>query len=215
MKSKDFFNKLKQDGLIVVIRGSNEQEALYIAEQCFNAGIKFLEVTFTIPQAHVILSKLAKAYENTDAVIGAGTVLDMHTARAAMLSGAQFIVAPSLDLDTVACCNRYQVPIIPGVGTATEVLRAIQAGAGVLKLFPGSVFRPEGLKALKGPFPQAEFIPTGGVNLDNIGDWFAAGALAIGVGGGITSKTNNIEHDALYQAALTYRKTVDAHNKRL
>ncbi len=213
MKSKDFFCKLKQDGLIVVIRGSGEQEALRIAEQCYNAGIKFLEVTFTIPQAHIILSKLAKTYENTDAVIGAGTVLDMHTARAAMLSGAQFIVAPSLDLDTVACCNRYQVPIIPGVGTATEVLTAMQAGVSVLKLFPGSVFKPEGLKALKGPFPQSDFIPTGGVSLDNIGAWFASGAFAIGVGGGITSKATSTEKDALYQTALIFRKTVDAHKK--
>jgi len=208
MKSSDFFSKLKKDGLIVVIRGSGEAEAMKIAEQCYASNIKFLEVTFTLPQAHVILSKMCKEFENTDAVIGAGTVLDMHTARAAMLSGAQFIVAPSLDLDTVACCNRYGAAVIPGVGSATEVLRALQAGVSVLKLFPGNVFRPEGLKALKGPFPQADFIPTGGVDLENAADWLRAGAFALGVGGSITA-SNSVQ-----QAALAFRKIVDAYKKQ-
>jgi len=208
MKSIDFFSKLKQDGLIVVIRGSSETEAMQIAEQCYKSGIKFLEVTFTLPQAHVILAKMCKEFERTDAIIGAGTVLDMHTARAAMLSGAEFIVAPSLDIDTIACCNRYGVPIIPGVGSATEVLQALQAGVSVLKLFPGNVFKPDGLKALKGPFPQADFIPTGGVSIANVPDWLKAGAFALGVGSSITSSTS------VAQAALAFRNAVNACNKQ-
>lgn len=209
MKKNKFFYKLKNDGLIAVIRGSSELEALKCAEACCNGGVRFIEITFTIPKAHVILAKVSKEYERSNIIVGAGTVLDMHTSRAAILSGAKFIVAPTLDFDSIACCNRYGVPIIPGVGSATEALKAMEAGADVLKLFPGNVFKPEGLKALKGPLPQAEFIPTGGVDLDNIADWLSAGAFALGVGGNITAGAKKGDYAAVEQAAQAFRMRID------
>ena len=209
MNKSEFFYKLKNDGLIAVIRGTDEAEALKCAEACYKGGIRFIEITFTLPKAQLILAKVSQEYKGTDAIVGAGTVLDTHTSRAAILSGAQFVVAPTLDLETIKCCNRYAIPVIPGVGSATEALRALEAGAEVLKLFPGSVFKPEGLKALKGPLPQAEFIPTGGVELGNVSDWLKAGAFALGVGGNITAGAKSGDYFSVEQAARAFRHQID------
>lgn len=137
MKKYDVYNKIKSEGVVVVIRGNDIQEALSTVGACYRGGIKVIEVTFTLPRADALIKILSEKYANSDMLIGAGTVLDSETARIAMLAGAQFIVSPSLNIDTIKTCNRYGVPIMSGVMTPTEAQTAMEYGVDVLKLFPG------------------------------------------------------------------------------
>src|SRR5690606_39404193 len=117
-----------------------------------------------------------------DLIVGAGTVLDPETARIAILAGAQYVVSPYLEENTARLCNRYQIPYMPGVMTVKDVVRGLECGAEVLKVFPGELMGPTVVKAMKGPSPQANLMPTGGVSVDNVGDWIRAGAVAVGAG---------------------------------
>lgn len=152
------------------------------AEAIFAGGIRALEITMTVPGAIRVLEKVADAFGDR-LTLGAGTVLDSETARACMLAGAEFFVTPALKLPTIEICHRYSKVIMPGALTPTEVQTAWEAGADLVKIFPcGNVGGPKYIKALKAPFPQIEMVPTGGVNLDNAGDFLRAGAAAIAVG---------------------------------
>jgi 2-dehydro-3-deoxyphosphogluconate aldolase/(4S)-4-hydroxy-2-oxoglutarate aldolase len=136
----------------------------------------------TVPDAVPLIEKIARRFGDS-AVIGAGTVIDGETARACILAGAQFIVAPTTSVETIACCRRYSVPVLPGALTPTEVLAAWQAGADMVKVFPCSaVGGASYIKALKAPLPQVELVPTGGVNLETAADFIKAGASALGLG---------------------------------
>jgi len=119
--------------------------------------------------------------------LGAGTVLDPETARIAILAGAQFVVSPSLNPETARLCNRYQIPYMPGAATIREVIEAMECGAVIVKVFPGETLGPAFVKAVKGPLPQASLMPTGGVTLENVGEWIKAGSVAIGVGSNLTA----------------------------
>jgi len=119
--------------------------------------------------------------------IGAGTVLDPETARIALLAGAQFLVSPALNPDTARLANRYQIPYMPGVATPREVMEALECGCEILKVFPGETLGPAFIKAVMAPLPQASLMPTGGVSIENVGTWIAAGAVAVGVGGNLTA----------------------------
>ena len=125
-----------------------------------------------------------------------------------MLAGAQFIVAPSLNTDTIRLCNRYCVPCVPGIGTASELQQALEAGAGLVKLFPGDVYKPSGLKALKGPFPQADIMPTGGVSADNVQEWFKAGAVAVGAGSFLTAGAKRGDYEEVTRTARAFADKV-------
>lgn len=182
----DVYNKIKQEGAVAVIRGSDLAEALSTVEACYKGGIKVIEVTFTLPRADALIKILTEKYADSDMLVGAGTVLDPETARIAMLAGAKFIVAPSLNVDTIKMCNRYSVPIMSGIMTPSEAQCAMEYGVDILKLFPGDLAKPAGLKALKGPFPNANIMPTGGVSMDNVEEWFKAGAYAVGAGSFLT-----------------------------
>ncbi len=167
-------------GLMPVLRASSADEALAIASAIAAGGINLLEVTMTVPGAIEVIRRLSA---ETSLLVGAGTVLDAETARACILAGARFVVSPSLNLGTIAMCRRYGVPVMPGALTPTEVLAAWEAGADVVKIFPCSaVGGASYLKTLKGPFPQIEVIPTGGVSLATAEEFLKAGAFAIGVG---------------------------------
>ena len=200
MKREEILTQIKQSGVIAVIRGANAEEGILSSRACIEGGIKVIEVTYTMPGASEVISALVKEYGDK-AVVGAGTVLDPETARAAMLAGAQFIVAPSLNLETIKLCNRYCVPCVPGIGTATELQQALELGAGLVKLFPGDVFKPSGLKAFKGPFPQADIMPTGGVSADNVQDWFKAGAVAVGAGSFLTAGAKKGDYEEVTRTA--------------
>ena len=151
-----------------------------------------------------MIEDLADRLKDKDILLGAGTVLDAETARMAILSGAGYIVSPALDIDTIKLCNRYQVPCMPGAMTVREAIMAMEAGAGIIKIFPGSVFGPEIIKAIKGPLPQASLMPTGGVSLSNAAEWLKAGSIALGVGGSLTAGAKTGDYDKVTKTAREF-----------
>ena len=172
---------LRKLGLVPVLRAKSVEQAVLLAEAVADAGVTTLEVTMTIPGAIKVLERLA--HDRPDILVGAGTVLDAETARICILAGAQYVVSPAVNVQTIEMCHRYSVAVLPGALTPTEVIAAWQAGADVVKIFP--VFAMGGaryLTALKGPLPQIDMIPTGGVTLANAAEFLHAGAFALGVG---------------------------------
>ncbi|RYG63671.1 bifunctional 4-hydroxy-2-oxoglutarate aldolase/2-dehydro-3-deoxy-phosphogluconate aldolase [bacterium] len=182
MPKLDILHRLTSVGLVAVVRAESAEQAIRISEATLEGGCPAIEVTFTVPGAHKVIEALAERYKASELILGAGTVLDPETARIAILSGATYVVSPSLNLETVRLCNRYQVPIMPGAMTIREVIEAMEAGADIIKLFPGEAFGPGFIKSIKGPLPQAPLMPTGGVDVENVGEWIAAGAVAVGAG---------------------------------
>ena len=182
MTSKEILAFITEVGIVPIVRTSSAETAVQAVEAIYAGGIRAAEITMTVPGAIHALEKVADRFGGK-IVLGAGTVLDPETARACMLAGAEFFVTPSLRLSTIEMAKRYSKVICPGALTPTEVLTAWEAGADVVKIFPcGNVGGPKYIKALKGPFPQIEMIPTGGVNLETTGDFLKAGACAVAVG---------------------------------
>lgn len=182
MNKAEIVKQIEEVGLVPVVRASSADEAMQVIEAIKAGGVNVLEITMTVPGAVRVIEKVADKY-GSDVLVGAGTVLDPETARACLLAGAQFIVSPALNLDTIALCHRYSAPICPGVLTPTEVITAWSAGVDFVKVFPcGSVGGASYVKNLKGPFPQVKIIPTGGVSLKTAADFINAGASALGVG---------------------------------
>jgi 2-dehydro-3-deoxyphosphogluconate aldolase/(4S)-4-hydroxy-2-oxoglutarate aldolase len=178
--------KIVESGLVAVVRADNSEQAARIADACVEGGVAAIEITFTVPGAAAVIQDLARLYKSGAILIGAGTVLDPETARAAILAGAQYVVGPSLNVDTARLCNRYQVPYMPGAGSVRDVVEAMECGADIVKVFPGETLGPAFVKAIKGPLPQASLMPTGGVGLENVAEWIKAGCVAVGVGGNLT-----------------------------
>jgi 2-dehydro-3-deoxyphosphogluconate aldolase/(4S)-4-hydroxy-2-oxoglutarate aldolase len=185
MRKYEVLQRIENVGVVAVVRAENSQQAKNIALACMNGGIDSIEITFTVPGAQKVIEALAEEFGDT-LLVGAGTVLDSETARIAILAGAKFIVSPAFDIETARLCNRYQIPYMPGCLTLTEMIKAMEAGADVIKVFPGSLVGPEYIKAVKGPLPQAVLMPTGGVSLDNVDKWIKNGCIAVGVGGNLT-----------------------------
>lgn len=178
---------VKKIGVVAVIRGNTPDEAVQISEACIAGGVTAIEVAFTTPRAHEAILTLSEKYkDNAQVVIGAGTVLDAETARMAILNGAAFVVSPAFDEATIKLCNRYRVACMPGTTTIQGVIQALELGADIVKVFPGEVVGSKFIKAVKGPLPQAQMMPTGGVSIDNVAEWFKAGAIAVGAGGALT-----------------------------
>lgn len=183
MSKSEILNKLHDVGIIPVVRASSANEAVAVADAIRAGGVPIIEITMTIPNAVEVIRAVSERYGD-DVIVGAGTVLDPETARACILAGARFVVSPSLNLPTIEICRRYSVVVVPGALTPTEVVTAWQAGADVVKVFPCSaVGGASYLKALKGPLPQIDLIPTGGVSLATAADFIRVGAFALGVGG--------------------------------
>lgn len=197
-------------GLVAVVRAENSDQALRIAEAVQAGGCPAIEITFTIPGAHRVIEDLAARYKPSELILGAGTVLDPETARIALLSGATYVVSPSLNEETVRLCNRYQAPVMPGAMTIKEVLAGMEAGADVIKLFPGEAFGPGMIKAIKGPLPQAPLMPTGGVSVDNVGEWIKAGAVAVGAGSTLTSGAKSGDYDSVTRTARQFIENIKA-----
>ena len=182
MNKADVIKQIIETGVIPVVRATSADEARRAIDAIREGGISVLEITMTVPGAVGVIEQLSKKYGN-DVLVGAGTVLDPETARACMLSGAQFVVSPALNIETIACCRRYGVAIMPGALTPTEVVQAWTAGADFVKVFPaGALGGASYLKALKAPLPQIQLVPTGGVSLKTAADFIKAGASALGVG---------------------------------
>jgi len=189
MKKTDILNRVEKAGVIAVVRGASAAEALEKCEALIAGGVRGLELTYTVPNVTDVIKSLADKYTGTDIVVGAGTVLDVVTARLAIMAGAEYVVSPSFDADTAKLCNLYQIPYLPGCMTITEIKTAMMAGADIVKLFPGSAFDSSIVSAFKAPIPQMNVMPTGGVNLDNMQDWFDAGVITVGVGGSLVKGT--------------------------
>ncbi|HWI62980.1 MAG TPA: bifunctional 2-keto-4-hydroxyglutarate aldolase/2-keto-3-deoxy-6-phosphogluconate aldolase [Symbiobacteriaceae bacterium] len=187
-------------GLVPVIRADTPERARRLVEAVAAGGVQTVEVTMTVPDA---LSALKEA-KATGVLAGAGTVLDAETARLCILSGAEYLVTPGVAPDVIRMGHRYQKPVLVGAQTVTEVIRALEEGADIVKLFPGSHLGPDFLKALKGPLPQAPCMPTGGVTLGNVSAWLKAGAVAVGVGGELTAPGSTGDYAAVTDLARQF-----------
>lgn len=199
----EVLGRIEATGLVAVIRADGAEQATRIAEACGLGGVAALEITFTVPGAAGVIEHLAKN-SVAQILLGAGTVLDPETARIAILAGAQFVVSPAFNAATARLCNRYQVPYVPGVGTIREVIEAMEAGADIVKAFPGEILGPAFVKAVKAPLPQAQLMPTGGVNLENVGDWIRAGSVAVGVGGSLTAGAKTGDFGSITKLAMQF-----------
>ncbi|MBO0995378.1 bifunctional 4-hydroxy-2-oxoglutarate aldolase/2-dehydro-3-deoxy-phosphogluconate aldolase [Bacillus sp. SD088] len=210
MKRVQLLAKIGEAGVVAVIRADSKEEAVEVSKACIQGGIKGIEVTFTTPEADKVIEELSIQYkDDANIVVGAGTVLDVVTARMALLSGAEFIVSPCFDAETAKLCNLYQIPYMPGCMTVTEIKQALEFGVDIIKLFPGSAFGPDYIKAIKAPLPQVNIMPTGGVSLDNLDQWIKSGCVAVGVGGQLIASAKNGEYEKITENARLYMKKLE------
>jgi 2-dehydro-3-deoxyphosphogluconate aldolase/(4S)-4-hydroxy-2-oxoglutarate aldolase len=180
-------NLIRETGVVAIMRADSSEQLIAAADAIKAGGVQVIEVTMTTPGALAVIEQATHKYGD-DVLFGAGSVLDAETARAAILAGTGFVVAPTLDLGTIALCNRYSIPVMPGCYTPSEMLTAWQAGADMVKLFPASVGGPALVKAIRAPLPQLEIVPVGGVNLDTAADFIHNGAAALGVGSSLVNQ---------------------------
>lgn len=194
MNKYDVLKRIEDKGIVAVVRANNPEEAIKISDACLKGGVDSIEITFTIPGAENVIKELIDKFPE-ELLVGAGTVLDSETARIAILAGAKFIVSPGFDFETAKLCNRYRVPYMAGCVTINEMIKALEAGVDVIKLFPGSAFGADYVKSVKAPLPQAPIMPTGGVDINNVDQWIKNGCIAVGVGGKLTAgaKTGDFE----------------------
>ncbi len=179
---------IRNTGIIAIMRTQSSEQLLRAADAIRAGGVCVIEVTMTTPGALRIIEEATGKY-GEDVLFGAGTVLDAESARAALLAGAQFIVAPAFNAEVVQICRRYSIPVFPGAYTPTEILTAWEAGADMVKVFPASIGGPRLIKAIKAPLPQVELVPVGGVNMETAADFIRAGAAALGVGSALINQT--------------------------
>lgn len=203
MKKLKVLQSLTTNGVVAVIRADNPDDACRMSAACIEGGLTNIEVAFTTPGADEAIRRLAAEYGDR-ALIGAGTVLDPVTARIAILAGSEFVVSPSFDEETAKLCNLYAIPYMPGVLTLGEIKEALKLGVDVLKLFPGSAFGPDFVKAVKGPMPYISIMPTGGVDLNNMEQWLKAGCIAVGIGGNLTAPAKEGRYDEITRLAAQY-----------
>jgi 2-dehydro-3-deoxyphosphogluconate aldolase/(4S)-4-hydroxy-2-oxoglutarate aldolase len=204
MKKEQIISRIREIGLVAVVRAESEDKAVRITEACLEGGVAAIEITFTVPGAHKVIETLANRFSQEQIVLGAGTVLDSETARIAILSGAQYVVSPHLNLDTVKLCNRYRIACMPGAMTIREVIECMEAGADIVKVFPGELFGPKIIKSIKGPVPQAELMPTGGVSVENAAEWIKAGAVALGAGSSLTAGAKTGDYKKIIETARQF-----------
>ncbi|SDZ12779.1 bifunctional 2-keto-4-hydroxyglutarate aldolase/2-keto-3-deoxy-6-phosphogluconate aldolase [Tindallia californiensis] len=212
----DTLSRICEVGIVAVVRAKNSQSAEKIARACIDGGISAIEITFTVPGAEKAINELKQKFSPKELIIGAGTVLDSETARIAILAGAEYVVSPGFDLATAKLCNRYQIPYMPGCMTLTEMIQAVEAGADVIKVFPGSAFGPDYIKAIKGPLPQVPLMPTGGVSLENVDEWIRNGCVAVGVGSELTGGAKSGDYEKITQTALRFTEKIkEARNEKV
>lgn len=208
MKRVDVLNQVVESGVVAVVRGTREQ-AYKTAKACIAGDVKAIELTFTVPEADKVIAQLNEEYGDDDEVIiGAGTVMDAITARIAMIAGAKFIVSPTFDKETALLCNKYQVPYMPGCMSVTEIQTAMEYGSDIVKVFPGSVVGNGFVSAVKAPIPYANIMPTGGVNLKNMKDWYAKGVVVVGAGSNLVGPADQGDYAAVTANAKKYRAEI-------
>ena len=204
MKKLAVLEKVLDSGIVAIVRTDNADKAKKIVGAISEGGIKIIEVTMSVPGAIDVIKELSGFCAQEAITLGVGSVLDPETARAAILAGAEYVVTPCLNPAVIKLCNRYQVPSMPGAMSVREVVEALEAGADIVKVFPGELLGPQFIKAVHGPIPQAPLMPTGGVAVDNVKEWFAAGAVALGVGGSLTAGAKTGDYAAVTAAAKLF-----------
>lgn len=204
LKKVTILEKIVASGIVAVIRGESPQKAAKTAEAVIKGGVKGIELTFTVPQIDKVIAELSDKYHDSEVTVGAGTVLDATSARIAILAGAEFIVSPSFNVEVAKICNLYQIPYVPGCMTVTEVQTALSYGVDIIKLFPGSVTGSKMISAIHGPLPDVSIMPTGGVSLDNMEDWFKAGAIVVGTGSNLTGAADQDDFETVTTMAEKY-----------
>jgi 2-dehydro-3-deoxyphosphogluconate aldolase/(4S)-4-hydroxy-2-oxoglutarate aldolase len=209
----EVLSRIVESGLVAVIRAEDPEQASRMAEACAQGGVAALEITFTVPGASKVIEHLAKEFHGK-ILVGAGTVLDPETARIAILAGAEFVVSPAVSAETARLCNRYRVPYMPGAATMGEVIEAMECGADIVKVFPGEILGPAFVKAVKGPLPQAQLMPTGGVGIENVAEWIKAGAVAVGVGGNLTAGAKTGDFASITSLARQFVEKIKEARKR-
>ena len=187
MNKTEKLDLIRKTGTIAIMRAQSSEQLIAAADAIKAGGVRVIEVTMTTPGALEIIAQASKKYGD-QVLFGAGSVLDAETARTAILAGAGFVVAPTLNLEVIALCNRYSIPVVPGCYTPTEMLTAWEAGADMVKLFPASVGGPALVKAILAPLPQLEIVPVGGVDLDTAADFIRSGAAALGIGSSLINQ---------------------------
>ncbi|MFW6007531.1 MAG: bifunctional 2-keto-4-hydroxyglutarate aldolase/2-keto-3-deoxy-6-phosphogluconate aldolase [Halanaerobiales bacterium] len=203
----DKLRRLKETGIVAVVRTEKAEEAIKMVDALKAGGLEAIEITMTVPGAIDVIKEVNEKYSNEEVLLGAGSVMDAETARSCILAGAEYIVGPTLDVEMIKLCNRYQKPVVPGAMSVTEVKEAMEAGADIVKVFPATLFGPKIIKAIKAPIPQAPLLPTGGVNLDNVKEWIKAGSIGVGVGSALTGKAEQ-GYDAVTRAASEFIKKI-------
>ncbi|MCI0464050.1 MAG: bifunctional 4-hydroxy-2-oxoglutarate aldolase/2-dehydro-3-deoxy-phosphogluconate aldolase [Gemmataceae bacterium] len=179
---EDQLRRVLECGIVAVVRSPDSQQLVEVARALADGGVTVVEITMTVPGALDVVRRVREALGER-ILLGAGTILDPETARAALLAGAEYVVAPTINLDVIRLCQRYDKLVMPGAFTPTEILTAWEAGADIVKVFPADVGGPAFFKALRGPLPQVRLMPTGGVDLTTAAAFLQAGACCLGVGG--------------------------------
>lgn len=196
----EVYQQLLDAQIVAVIRGKDADEAVAIAEAAVSGGLKAIELTYTTPNVSRVFDKLA----DSEALIGAGTVLDAETARHALLHGAEFVVSPNFNPEIAKVCNRYNVPYLPGCMTIKEMVEATEWGCDILKLFPANGFEPSFVGSVNGPLPKVRIMPTGGINIKNMNAWLDAGAVAVGIGSDLTKAYRSTGEQGVIQLVKEY-----------
>lgn len=187
MNKNEVVNRIIESGVVAVIRIKDRNRLLKVIEAIRGGGVKSMEITMTVPGAIDIIRELSKTVP-ADVLIGAGTVVDEETAEKVIDAGATFVVGPVLNLGIVSLCAKRGIAVMPGCYTPTEVFAGWRAGADIIKVFPATSLGPKYFKDLRGPFPDIRLMPTGGVTIDNVGEWINAGACAVGIGSDLLDK---------------------------
>lgn len=208
MYKYELMQTLLRQPMVAIVRATSADAALELAEACIAGGMTALEVAFTTPDTLEVLRTLRQRHGER-LLLGAGTVLDPETARLAILAGARMIISPSVSVETIRMCQRYQVLSMPGAVTPTEIVTAMEAGADLVKIFPAETLGPAYLQALRAPLPQAPLMPTGGVTVENLPEWFAKGALAVGIGGSLTGPAAQGDYRAVTERAASFVKRLE------
>lgn len=210
MTKEDMLESIRKTGVVAIMRAKSSDQLLAAADAVLAGGVNAIEVTMTTPGALEVVEQATAKY-GTDVIFGAGSVLDPETARAVILAGAQFVVAPTLNMKTIEVCRRYGVAVIPGAYTPTEILTAWEAGADMVKVFPASAGGPAYIKDVKTPLPQIRLVPVGGVDLKTTADFIRAGADAVGVGGALINQKllDDGDFDAITERAARFREEVE------
>ncbi|MDF2664522.1 MAG: 2-keto-3-deoxy-6-phosphogluconate aldolase [Microbacterium sp.] len=210
LKKHEVLSAVVDTGVVLIVRLDSAEEALAVSRAAVAGGIRALEITLSVPRALEVVRTLADEYADTGVVVGVGTVLDAEMAVASVQAGARMLVSPNLNPEMIRAANRYQALTISGAFTPSEIVATMEAGADIVKLFPTEIAGPDYLRTVMAPLAHAPILPAGGATADNVGDWFDAGALAVGVGSAITKAARTSgDLDDVTRAASTFLAAVE------